>query len=120
MDRKGLEYHIRGLYGISADYPWERYPDYAVFRHRDNGKWFAVLMRISASKLGMDSYEEIDVVNLKWDGIFSETLWASLAIYPAYHMNKQHWITVVLRDITDRDLRGLLQKSFILTEKKRG
>ena len=62
--QKFLEYCL-DTYGTSPDYPFDEDFETAVLRHADNRKWYAIVMRVSRSKFGMDSDEVIDVVNLK-------------------------------------------------------
>ena len=59
MHRAELLEEIAGRYGVAAEYPWRRYPQYAVFRHAGNRKWFAVLMNPPGRKLGLATEEEI-------------------------------------------------------------
>ena len=40
-------------YGGAPEYPWMRFPDYAVFRHADSGKWYALVMDVPRKKLGL-------------------------------------------------------------------
>ncbi len=119
MNRAEFEKYIKDTYNTLPEYPWESQPSYAVFRHRDNQKWFAVTMRISRRKLGIDSDECTDVVNLKCDPIVIGSLRGEQGFYPAYHMSKTHWITAVLDSNTDEEkLKWLLALSFELTSKK--
>ena len=62
MDRKELEGYILDTYGIEPDYPWKDQPDYAVFRHPANCKWFALTMRIPVDRIGRKGSDLIDVV----------------------------------------------------------
>lgn len=89
------------------------------FRHGDNKKWFALVATISSKSLGLKEDKVIDVINLKFDKNqtydFAET---SDHIFPAYHMNKNNWITVVLDgELSDELVFGLVQKSFLLSDK---
>ncbi|MBR3163953.1 MmcQ/YjbR family DNA-binding protein [Candidatus Saccharibacteria bacterium] len=110
--------YIRAEYGAEPEFLWpERYPSYAVFRHRENRKWFALVATISSKSLGMKDDKLIDVVNLKFDKSqtydFAET---SDHIFPAYHMNKNNWITVWLDGaLSDELIFGLIEKSFALS-----
>ena len=52
-------------YGAREEYLWERYPNYAVLRHGDNGKWFALFMDVPGSKLGLESGESVEILNVK-------------------------------------------------------
>ena len=53
MDKRTIIDYIIKKYGTSPEYLWKRYPDYAVFRHEDNSKWFALTAGVSGSKLGL-------------------------------------------------------------------
>ena len=59
MHRAELLEEIAGRYGVAAEYPWRRYPQYAVFRHAGNRKWFAVLMNPPGRKLGLATEDEV-------------------------------------------------------------
>ncbi|MCI8504664.1 MAG: MmcQ protein [Lachnospiraceae bacterium] len=104
--------YIKKKYKVSPEYPWR--DDNAVFRHDDNRKWFALVMEVQKSKLGFLEEDKVDVINLKLDDIFlRDVLLGEKGILPAYHMNKQHWITVLL-DGTVQEGRvfDLIDKSF--------
>lgn len=76
MNREAIEKHILKSYGSNPEYPWMSAPGYAVYRHGDNKKWFAVVMDISKRKLGIDSDEIIDIMNVKCDPFLIGTLLA--------------------------------------------
>ncbi len=117
MDRQTLHEHIRSTYGVTADYPWE--DKNAVYRHKDNKKWFALIMDIPKSKLGIADDEIVSVVNLKCGPLLSGSLLGDEGIHPAYHMNKAHWITLRLdSSVPDDKVLWLLDISHNLTEKK--
>ena len=65
MHRAELLEEIAGRYGVAAEYPWRRYPQYAVFRHAGNRKWFAVLMNPPGRKLGLATEDEVAILNVK-------------------------------------------------------
>ena len=106
-------------YGTAADYPFEDDLETAVLRHPDNRKWFAVVMRVSRRKFGSDSGDIIDVVNLKQPLEMLGTFGRDDGVYPAYHMNKLHWNSVLLPDADDGLLRFLVNASFEATKDKR-
>ena len=58
-----LEYCL-DTYGTLPDYPFDEDFETAVLRHEDNRKWYALVMKVSRRKFGLDSDEVIDVVNL--------------------------------------------------------
>ena len=112
--------HIKSEYGANPEFLWpDRYPGYAVFRHDNNKKWFALLAAISSKSLGLKEDKAIDVINLKFDKNqtydFAET---SDHIFPAYHMNKNNWITIWLDGTLPNGLIfELIKKSYLLSDK---
>ena len=116
MWQKVKEY-IRTKYGTAPEFPWRMYPDYAVFRHADNRKWFALVMDVPASKLGLPGDAPLPAVNLKIDdALYRSILLRENGILPAYHMNKLHWITVLLDGtVAEERVFELIDASFEAT-----
>ena len=112
-----LEY-CADTYGTAADYPFDEDFETAVLRHTDNRKWYAIVMRVSRRKFGMDRDEVIDVVNLKLPTEMFGSFGASDGVYPAYHMNKLHWISVLLPDAPKDVVAFLTNASFEATKTK--
>ena len=110
--------YIRNNYGVAEDYPWDD-SDAFVFRHRVSRKWFCLFMDISASYLGVDDNRVITVVNLKAPRSMRDDLLREEGIYPAYHMNKQHWISLDLRKANKKMLEVLIDMSFKATAMKK-
>jgi predicted DNA-binding protein (MmcQ/YjbR family) len=106
-------------YSTLPDYPFDEDFETAVFRHGDNRKWFALSMQVSRRKFGIDSDEVIDVVNLKLPTEMFGSFGASDGVYPAYHMNKLHWISVLLPDAPSDVVQCLTNASFVATKNKR-
>lgn len=46
--------YVQKKYKSKIEYLWKRYPNYAVFRHDDNNKWYGFVMDIFGYKLGLD------------------------------------------------------------------
>ena len=70
-------------------------PDSAVLRHK-NGKWYAVIMTVEKSKLGLDGDNTVDIMDVKCDPEMTNMIIQTYGFLPGYHMNKQHWITILL------------------------
>ncbi len=117
MDRQTLYDFIKNKYKVSPEYPWKRYQTNAVFRHTDNRKWFALVMTVGMDKLGFHNIDSVDVVNLKVDDMFfRDMIIQEEGIMPAYHMNKLHWITVLLDGtVPDERVCDLLDMSYLAT-----
>ena len=105
-------------YGTSPDYPFDEDFETAVLRHADNRKWYAIVMRVSRRKLGLKGDEATDVVNLKLPTEMLGSFDASDGVYPAYHMNKHHWISLILADAPDDVVQFLTSVSFEATKAK--
>ena len=119
MKRNKLEAFIMETYSAEADFPWLKYPDYEVFRHRSNQKWFALLMDVPMNKLGLQGEKPLDVVNFKCDPILVGSLREEPGFFPAYHMNKDSWITVALDgSVQDDKIKMLLDISYQATALK--
>ena len=118
MTREEFEAFVLEAYGVRADYPFEEDFESGVFRH-ESGKWFALAMRVSERKIGHDGDEIIDVVNMKCAPEVIESIaGVEAGVYPAYHMNKVHWLTVALEECDEGMLEWLLGISNDLTRKK--
>ena len=117
MDRQTVFDYIRKKYKTLPEYPWRRYDENAVFRHADNKKWFALVMGLQADKIGGRGDAWIDVVNLKIDDMFfRDMILQEEGILPAYHMNKMHWITVLLDGtVPEERVFELIDMSFLAT-----
>ena len=112
-----LEYCL-STHSTAPDYPFDKDFETAVLRHTDNRKWYATVMRVSRRKFGVDSDEVIDVVNLKLPTEMFGSFGAADGVYPAYHMNKLHWVSVLLPDSPDDIVEFLLNVSFEATKSK--
>lgn len=120
MTREQLIPFIKERYGADGDTPWPNHPDDIVFRHGDSRKWFALLMRIPKSKLGLDGGKMMDILNVKCDPLLIGPFREEKGIYPAYHMNKDNWITLALEGGPPDDrISFLLDLSYELTDHRK-
>ena len=116
MTKEEVLTHCLNTYATQPDYPFDDWMESAVLRHMDNQKWYAIVMRVSRRRFGLDSDEEVDVVNLKLPTEMFGSFSAADGVYPAYHMNKLHWISVILPDATDELVQFLVNVSFEATK----
>lgn len=119
MERREIEQYIFDTYSVEPDYPWMDTPESAVFRHAGNRKWFALVTAVSKSKLGLQEQAPLDIVNLKCDPILIGSLRMEHGFFPAYHMNKDKWITAALDgSAPDDTIKMLLEMSYQATAPK--
>ena len=119
MTKQDFLFYCSGTYNTSPDYPFDEGFETAVLRHTDNRKWYAIVMRVSRRKFGFCSDEVIDVVNLKLPTEMFSSFGVANGVYPAYHMNKLHWISILLPDAPDDIIQFLVNVSFEATKDKR-
>ena len=117
MDRQTAFDYIKKKYKVLPEYPWKRYGSSAVFRHTDNKKWFALAAGVQGDKVGLTGTDYVDVINLKVDDLlFRDMLIRENGITPAYHMNKLHWISVLLDGtVSEQRVYELIETSFLAT-----
>ncbi|MDO5545134.1 MAG: MmcQ/YjbR family DNA-binding protein [Eubacteriales bacterium] len=117
MNRTELEAYITETYSVSGEQLWMSTPTNTVFRHSRNQKWFAVILDIPREKLGLSGGGTLSVVNVKCDPRLIGSFREEPGIFPAYHMNKAHWLTLALDgSVEDGKLKFLLDMSYALTK----
>ena len=87
--------YVQNQYGTIPEYLWSKLPDSAVLRHK-NGKWYAVIMTVEKSKLGLEGNDLVDIMDVKCDPEMTSMIIQTYGLLPGYHMNKKHWITILL------------------------
>jgi len=118
MNRSQWEAYITDTYRCTGENLFARYPSFRVFRHGGNQKWFAVFMEIPGKNLGLTGIGEMQVVNLKCDTRLIGSFREEPGIFPGWHMNKAHWLTVALDGaVEDEKIKFLVDMSYELTKK---
>lgn len=112
--------YLRDEYGVEPEHLWSRYPNYAVFRHPASQKWFAAMMDVPKNKLGFADRQPVDVLNVKCDPLLVGALLSEPGFLPAYHMNKETWISILLDgSVPDHTIFPLLELSYNAVSPKR-
>ena len=108
---------INEKYGTVPEFLWERTPSDGIFRHSENQKWYVVIMNIPYERLNKERHGMVEVLNVKLDPKEREDFLIREGYYPAYHMNKKHWMTVVLDDtVSDQDIFEHIKYSYECTK----
>ncbi len=119
MNVVDLEKYIQSSYGAEPEHLWFDAPNYTVFRHGDNKKWFAIIMDVPKNKLGLLGKEIVYIVNFKCLPLMIDAFCSQKGFFPAYHMSKTNWLTVALDgSVSDDTIKMLLDTSFKLTSAK--
>ncbi len=118
--RKKLLAYVKKKYGVSPENLWMKYPDYAVFRHGDNGKWFGIVMNVPESKLGLNGDRRVDILNVKpGDPRLAELLVQQPGFFRGWHMNRENWVSILLDGtVPYAEVCRWLDESFLATASK--
>lgn len=116
---KKIVKYIAEKYKNEPEYLWDKSPNNAVFREKSTGKWYAALLEVEKSKIGINEVGRIEIIDLKAtsDKIFS--LVDNINYLPGYHMNKKHWFTIKLDgSVPIEIIYSLIDDSFNIIKKK--
>lgn len=119
MKREELVTHISEKYGLEPEHPFHRDENSCVFQHSNNQRWFALLMEIPYQALGIIKSGKVDILTLRCDTSKVSSLCSRTGIYPAYLMEKDKWITILLDDtIGQEELVSMIEASYELTRSR--
>ena len=119
MTRQELIEFIFDEYSAAPDYPFPMDDVTCVFRHIDNRKWFGIAMVVPYRTIGISREGNVDILNVKCDPIMTGSLRGKPGFRPAYHMNKDRWITILLDGSAGKeDIAVLLDMSWQMTAAK--
>ena len=117
MTKTELLDYVRDTYSVDPDYPWE--DEGYVLRHVSR-KWFAVGMEVPYARLGLERDGMADIIDVKCSPLMMGDYLQQPGILPGYHMNKEHWLTILLDGSAENELiRELLEISYNLTKEKK-
>ena len=116
MNKEKVFEYVKEKYDTEPEYLWKKYPSDAVLRHKENRKWYAVIMDIEREKLGLQGKEIVEIIDIKCYPEMIGSLRKETGVLPAYHMNKEHWVTLCLDgSVKEEKVLQLLDLSFELT-----
>jgi predicted DNA-binding protein (MmcQ/YjbR family) len=113
--------YVKKKYGTNPEYVWAKFPEYAIFRHADNQKWYGLLMNITYDKIDPGKCGAVDILNLKLnDLLLRDMLVQQEGYYPGYHISRGNWISIVLDGTVPLDaITHLIDVSFNATASKK-
>ena len=108
MNKEEIIKYCLSLEDTYKDCPFTDDFESVTMKHKKNKKWFALIMNVH-NKL---------YLNVKTDPDYSDILRSSYGyIIPAYHMNKEHWNTIIIDKNVDETLvKELIEQSYELTK----
>ena len=119
LKREEIYEYVKKQYGTVPEYLWKESPESAVLSH-PNGKWYAVLMQVEKSKLGLEGDTKVDIIDVKCDPDMVGLLTETYGFLPGYHMNKKYWITMLLDGtVSEAKILDFLDMSYDLIDGKK-
>ena len=120
MTKDELIIYAREQYGTEPEYLWESAPNTFVLRHRGNRKWYAVVMDVRRDRLGLPGEDIVYIMDVKCGPLLSGSYIGEPGVVPAYHMNKTHWLGVLLDgSAVDETVTELLGLSYSETQSRK-
>ena len=119
LKREEIFEYVKKQYGTIPEYLWKSSPENAILRHK-NGKWYAVIMTVEKSKLGLEGRELVDIIDVKCDPDMTNMIIPVSYTHPGYHMNKKYWITMLLDgSVSEAKILDFLDMSYDLIDGKK-
>lgn len=108
--------YLQVTYGTVPEMPWAG-SDHCTLKTAKKQKWYGILMRVPYRTLGLEKKGKIDVINLKAKPEQILKLIDHRHYFPAYHMNKKHWLSILLDTAVNlEEVKGLIDESYHLVE----
>ncbi len=97
---KAIFEYAKKRFGTDPEYLWRNDHDSAVLRNKVNQKWYAIIMKVKKESLRIDGLGSVWIMNVKCDPMMVGSFINQEGFLPAYHMNKEHWISIVIDDLS--------------------
>lgn len=115
---KAVIAYMGDTYGDEPEFLWQKFPDNAVVRRKDNRKWYAAILTVSRRKLGSDSDALVEILDLRIKPEELEHTIDNIKYFPGYHMNKKHWYTICLDgSVSIEEIDRRIDESYFLAKK---
>ena len=110
--------YCNNKYGGNHVNPFKKHPDILAFVNEKN-KWYALMSNVEYNKLNKTSniITKVKILNVKYPTDNISDIIDNQNIFPAYHMNKKHWISIVLdKNIKLETIKELIDISYSLVK----
>lgn len=107
--------YVKSTYEDEPEYLWEYFPNNAVFRNSKNEKWYLAILTAKGKNFNREG--DIELIDLKADTLNIEKIVDNKKFYPAYHMNKKHWFTIILDgSVSFKEICKYIDKSYEIVD----
>lgn len=108
--------YIEQKYKDKLEYLWEKFDNNAIWRNKQNRKWYGILFTLQKRKLGLDVDELTEIINLRYQKEKIENIIDNKKFFAGYHMNKKSWITIILDNSVETEkILDLIDNSYNLS-----
>ena len=112
-----IEY-VRKKFGDELEFLWTKFPDNAVWRRKDNQKWYGAILTVNGRKIGLNTDKIVEIIDLRMESTAKDNILSREHYYPGWHMNKKSWYTLVLDNcISDEEIQLRITESYELAKK---
>lgn len=111
--------YVASQYGRDLEFLWPKTPENAIWRRGDNQKWFGVILTVKKSKIEGGSPTPVEILDIRMPPDVIDFVVDLKFIFPGWHMNKRHWITIILDGrMNMRQIKSLVDTSYELAAAK--
>ena len=96
LTRETVFAYAKEQFGTEPEHLWANDPGAAVLRHAGSRKWYALVMEVRRERLGLPGVGCVWVMDVKCDPALVGALRTRAGFLPAYHMNKDRWVSLLL------------------------
>lgn len=116
---KDIINYAKKKFGTDPEYLWKNDNDSAVFRNRFNKKWYAIIMKVRKESLNIEGTGKVWVINVKCDPVMVGSFINRQGFLPAYHMNKEHWMSILVDsdEVSIDEILNILNISYEIVDK---
>ena len=110
--------YCNNKYGGNRVNPFKKHPDILALVNEKN-KWYALFLDVDYNKLNKntDITTKVKILNVKYPTDKILDIIDNKNIFPAYHMNKKHWISIVIdKNIKLETIKELIDISYSLVK----
>ena len=109
---------VRKTYGDELEFLWDKFPNNAIWRRKDNQKWYGAILTVQGKKLGLPTSAILEIIDLRLQPERMAEQIAQENYYPGWHMNKKSWYNMVFDGgISDQELCKRVSDSYELAKK---
>ena len=110
---------VQNKYGDKLEFLWEKFENDAIWRRKDNNKWYAALLTAKQDSILHNGVKDwIEVIDLRADCDEIDRIVDNKKYFRGYHMNKKHWLTIILDySVPTDEIMDRIEKSYILAKK---